>query len=121
LAKHPEAQQALAEQSAGHLQGRLPTADDLPSIPLATAVFEETMRLYPPAWGMPRETIAADTICGYPIPAKATIILMQDIVHRHPDFWSQVPNQSVVPDPTFTLRPKYGVQVTVRKRRETGG
>ncbi len=175
LAKNPDQQQALFEQASGHLQGRLPTAEDLPSIPLATAVFEETMRLYPPAWGMPRETIAADTICGYPIPAKATIILMQDIVHRHPDFWSEperfdpgrflpphdegrhryayfpfgggprvcignhmaliegplvmaalaqrfefrlVPNHLVVPDPTFTLRPKYGVQVTVTRRRE---
>ncbi len=27
-----------------------------------------------------------------------------------------VEGQQVVPDPTFTLRPKYGVQLTVRKR-----
>jgi cytochrome P450 len=27
-----------------------------------------------------------------------------------------VPHQQVVPDPTFTLRPKYGVQVVVRRR-----
>ncbi len=172
LAKHPEIQRALREQAVSHLRGRLPTAEDLSSIPLAAAVFEETMRLYPPAWGMPRETIHEDTICGYPIPAKATIIVSQDIVHRHPDFWHEperfdptrflppngegrhrfayfpfgggprvcignhfamvegplvlaalaqqfeftlVPNQQVVPDATFTLRPKYGVQVNVRR------
>ncbi len=173
LAKHPDVQHALHEQVSSHLRGRSPAADDLPSMPLATAVFEETMRLYPPAWGIPRETIGEDEICGYPIPAKATIILMQDIVHRHPDFWTEpdqfdperflpphntgrpkfaffpfgggprmcignhfamlegplalaaliqrfhftlVPNQSIVPDATFTLRPKHAVYLTVRKR-----
>ncbi|MBI3837735.1 MAG: cytochrome P450 [Planctomycetia bacterium] len=172
LATHPDVQHALHEQVSSHLQGRSPTAEDLSSMPLATAVFEETMRLYPPAWGIPRETIDEDEICGYPIPAKATIILMQDIVHRHPDFWTEpdkfdpqrflpphnagrpkfayfpfgggpricignhfamlegplalaaltqrfqftlVPNQAIVPDATFTLRPKQGVYLTVRK------
>lgn len=173
LAEHPEIQQALHEQVRSHLGGRTPTADDLPHLPLATAVFEETMRLYPPAWGMPRETIEPDEVNGYPLPAKATVALSQMIAHRHPDFWSQpdrfdperflppynvgrakfayfpfgggpricignhfamiegplvlaalaqrfhfslVPDQAVVPDATFTLRPKYGVQVVVRKR-----
>ena len=173
LATHPHEQQALAEQARGHLQGRMPGAGDLPSIPLATAVFEETMRLYPPAWGMPRETIAADNILGYPIPAHATIVLSQMLAHRHPDFWDRpdtfeparflpgagagrpkfayfpfgggpricvgnhfamiegplvlaalaqrfefgfVEGQSIVADPTFTLRPKHGVRLIVRKR-----
>jgi cytochrome P450 len=173
LATHPDVQHALNDQICSQLGGRSPTAEDLPSIPLATAVFEETMRLYPPAWGLPRETIGDDEICGYPIPAKATIILMQQIVHRHPDFWPNadhfdperflpprntgrhkfaffpfgggpricignhfamiegplalaaliqrfhftlVPNQSIVPDATFTLRPKNGVYLTVRQR-----
>jgi cytochrome P450 len=173
LAKHPEAQQALHDQVSAHLGGRLPTADDLASMPLASAVFEETMRLYPPAWGMPRESIQADNICGYPLPAKATLVLSQHLIHRHPAFWQEpdkfdpgrflppqnadrpkfayfpfgggprvcvgnhfamvegplvlaalaqrfqfalVPDQAVVPDPTFTLRPRYGVQVVVRKR-----
>ncbi len=172
LAENPDIQQALSEQVRARLGGRTPTADDLPHLPLATAVFEETMRLYPPAWGMPRETIEPDEINGYPLPAKATLVLSQMIVHRHPDFWSEpdrfdperflppngagrpkfaffpfgggpricignhfamiegplvlaalaqrfhfslAPNQSVVPDPTFTLRPKHGVQVIVRK------
>ncbi len=173
LGEHPEVQQQLHDEVAGHLQGRLPTIEDLASMPLVTAVFEETMRLYPPAWGMPRETIEPDTICGYPIPAKSTIVLSQMLAHRHPDFWRQpdafdparflppnnqgrpkfaffpfgggpricignqfamvegplalaaiiqrfrfdlVPNQRIEPDPTFTLRPKYGVQMVVRKR-----
>lgn len=89
LGQHPEVQQALAEQAGNHLQGRLPTAEDLPQIPLATAIFEEAMRLYSPAWGMPREAIAPDVIDGYPLPAGATVMLSQFIAHRHPDYWSE--------------------------------
>jgi cytochrome P450 len=173
LAAHPDMQEQLHRQVSTCLQGRLPTADDLPQVPLATAVLEESMRLYPPAWGMPREAIEPDVICGYPVPARSTLMLSQMLAHRHPDFWSRpdafeparflpphnagrpkfayfpfgggpricignhfamiegplaiaalaqrfhftlVPDQPIVPDPTFTLRPKYGVQLVVRKR-----
>lgn len=174
LAQHPKAQEQLHDEVRGQLGGRLPGVADMPRMPLATAVFEESMRLYPPAWGMPRETLAEDVVCGYPIPAKATIVLSQLLIHRHPDFWSEpdkfdparflgeaaqdrakfaffpfgggpricignnmamlegplalatlvqrfqfslVPNQRIEPDPTFTLRPKYGVQLVIRKRK----
>jgi cytochrome P450 len=174
LAEHPDVQEALAGECAAQLGGRLPGVDDLPRMPLATAVFEETMRLYPPAWGMPRESLSADEIEGYPLPAKATVVLSQLLAHRHPDFWHEpdrfdparflpgaaadrpkfaffpfgggpricignnmamvegplalaalaqrfqftlVPDQRIEPDPTFTLRPKYGVRLVVRRRR----
>jgi cytochrome P450 len=173
LGAHPDIQEQFHAQVAANLEGRLPTAEDLPRIPLATAIFEESMRLYPPAWGMPRESIEADVIAGYPLPARSTLILSQHIIHRHPDFWERpdefdpgrflpgepnnrprfayfpfgggpricigntfamvegplalaalaqrfhfalVPGQQVVADPTFTLRPKHGVQVVVRRR-----
>jgi len=155
------------------MDGRSPTTSDLPYLPLCRAVLEETMRLYPPAWGMPRESIEADEIMGYHIPPKSAIVLGQFLTHRHPEFWegpdqfrperllgeapanrprfayfpfvggprvcigSQfamieaqlvlatviqryemdlVADHPVVPDPTFTLRPKYGVKVTLRER-----
>src|SRR5207237_81052 len=87
LASHPEIQAELHEEASGRLHGRPPDADDLPHLPLARAVFEETMRLYPPAWGQPREAIADDDIDGYPIRAGTGIIVSQWLTHRHPDFW----------------------------------
>ena len=89
LAENQDIQHELAEQVRSHLGGRPPTVDDLPSMPLATAVFEETMRLYPPAWGLPRESIEADEINGYPVPAKAMLVVLQCLVHRHADFWKE--------------------------------
>ena len=87
LSHNPEIQTALADDVSRHLNGRTPTSADLPQLPLVTAVFEESMRLYPPAWGMPREAIEPDEINGYPIPKKAIVNLSQWITHRHPAFW----------------------------------
>ena len=173
LGQHPQVQEDLYDEVRGKLGGRSPTLDDLPDLPLTRAVFEEALRLYPPAWGQPREAIQPDEINGFPIPAKAIVTVSQWITHRHPDFWDEpeqfkperflpgqaasrhkfayfpfgggprvcigntfalmegplvlativqrfrvelVPGQTVVPDPTFTLRPKYGVKVLLWPR-----
>ena len=97
LAKHPDVQNDVYDEIHGQLQGRNPTIDDLPRLPLVKAVFEEAMRLYPPGWGELRESISADEIDGFPIPKKAIIILCQWVTHRHPDFW---------PDPERTSTPR---------------
>jgi cytochrome P450 len=89
LAKHPEVQENLFDEIHGRLGGRNPTADDLPHLPLLSAVFEESLRIYPPGWGELRESISADEIEGHAIPRKATIILCQWVTHRHPDFWDE--------------------------------
>jgi cytochrome P450 len=87
LGKHPEIQENVYDEIHGKLQGRNPTMEDLPSLPLLTAVFEESLRLYPPGWGELREAIEADEIEGFPLPRKAIVILCQWVTHRHPDFW----------------------------------
>jgi cytochrome P450 len=87
LAKHPQIQEQLFEEVHGHLRGSDPAAEDLDHLPLAKAVFEESLRLYPPGWGEMRQTIEADEINGYPIPPKSLVLLCQWVTHRHPDFW----------------------------------
>jgi cytochrome P450 len=173
LAKHPEVQRSVYDEIIGMLGGRHPATSDLSNLPLCRAVFEEAMRLYPPAWGIPRESIEADEIMGWYIPPKANLVLGQFLTHRHPDFWEEpdqfrpdrflgqaaadrprfayfpfgggprgcigsqfamtegqlvlatviqrysmdvVAEHPVVPDPTFTLRPKFGVKVVLRRR-----
>ena len=168
LGLHPRVQQDLHDEVGGRLRGNSPTFEDLTDLPLTRAVFEESLRLYPPAWGQPRESLEADEINGYAIPRKCMVAVSQYLTHRHPDFWESpetfdperffparsakrpkfayfpfgggprvcigntfalmegplvlasiaqrfrvelVPGQTVVPDPTFTLRPRDGVQV----------
>jgi cytochrome P450 len=89
LARHPEVQEALHDEVAAHLAGRTPTADDLPHLPLATAVFEEALRLYPPAPGLARRAVAPDEIQGYPFPPKAILMPSQWVTHRHPAYWEE--------------------------------
>lgn len=89
LATHPDVQEALHDETSALLGGRTPTADDLPRLPLATAVFEETLRLYPPAPALARQALGPDEIQGYPIPAKAIVMPSQWVTHRHPAYWDE--------------------------------
>jgi cytochrome P450 len=173
LGQQPEAQEALADEARGRLGGRPPAVDDLPHLPLARAVFDEALRLYPPAPGVLRETIGADTIDGRPVPAKALVMPLAYLTHRDPEWWDEpekfrperflpgagagrpkfayfpfgggprvcigntfaltegplvlaalaqrfrlesVPGHVVVPDATFTLRPKNGVMMRLHRR-----
>jgi cytochrome P450 len=87
LGKYPNVQEEVHEEIQGRLNGRKPGEEDLEHLRLTRAVFEESMRLYPPGWGELREAIIADEIGGFSVPKKAMIILCQWVTHRHPDFW----------------------------------
>ncbi len=87
LSKHPDARRRLEEEVETVLGGRPPAFEDLPRLEYATRVFEESMRLFPPAWGFSREAVAADEIGGYEIPAGTTVTLSPYLTHRHPEFW----------------------------------
>jgi len=86
LGQHSKVQEDLYDEVHGRLQGRNPTLEDLGELPLVRAVFEESLQLYPPAWGQPREALADDEINGFSIPAKGTVTLNRWVTHRHPDF-----------------------------------
>jgi cytochrome P450 len=80
------ARKLYAEVDEG-LQGRIPTAADLPNLPYTRMVVDETLRLYPPAWITNRRAIQADTICGYRIPADAIVSISPYVTHRDPTLW----------------------------------
>jgi cytochrome P450 len=87
LSQHPDAAaQARAEVDAG-LNGRTPTANDLPSLPYTRRVLDEALRLYPPAWILNRQNLAEDELCGYKIPAHSFVALSPYVMHRHPKYW----------------------------------
>lgn len=88
LSRHPRIADDVADEARGVLGGRTPTFADYARLPLARAVFEETMRLYPPAWLITRKAHAAATLDDREIPAGALIITSPWIVHRHPGAWT---------------------------------
>ena len=87
LAQAPEVERKLHAEVDAVLGGRPPSATDLPRLAYTRQVFEEALRLYPPAWIITRKTLAADTLGGYHIPAGALVILSPYVTQRRPDLW----------------------------------
>ena len=61
----------------------------LDAMPYTRAVFEEALRLYPPAPSINREPIADDEYKGLKIPRKAQVLVMPWTVHRHRKLWDR--------------------------------
>jgi cytochrome P450 len=87
LSLHPEIERKLHLEVAQVLGDRVPTVADLPRLPYATMVLQESLRLYPPVWVIPRDAIHDDEIGGYRVPGGSTILLSPYLTHRHPGFW----------------------------------
>jgi cytochrome P450 len=87
LAQHP----AVADRLYGELDcelGEEPVGlEDLPRLPYTLAVFQEGMRLYPPALAFARRTIEPVELGGYLIPSGASVFLSPYITHRNPRYF----------------------------------
>jgi len=173
LAQHPEVAATLHAELQQVLDGRTPTLADLPALRYTEQVIQESMRLYPPAWAIQRETTRDVELGGYLIPKGSDVLMSQYVMHRDPRYFDQperfyparwandfaktlpkyayfpfgggprlcigvsfammeavlmlatiaqqfeltlVPGQRIVPQPSITMRPKYGLQMRVRKR-----
>ncbi len=87
LSLHPEAEARLHAELDAVLGGRLPTREDLPRLAWTRQVVQESLRLYPPAWSIPRESHGADEIGGYRIEPRSFVFVSPYLTHRHPAFW----------------------------------
>ena len=88
LSKNPQVLDKLRTESAAVLGGRTPDLTDLARLGYHRAVINETLRLYPPFWTLSRQAVADDVLCGYRIPAGATVMVAPYVLHRHPQYWS---------------------------------
>lgn len=88
LATHPHAEAAAVAELRDALGDRRPTAADARSLDYLGKVVKETLRLYPPVFGVLREPIADDEIGGYRVPAGSTVAMNQITLHRDPRFFA---------------------------------
>ncbi|BAZ16029.1 cytochrome P450 [Calothrix sp. NIES-4071] len=173
LGQHLDISANLQNELQAVLNGSSLTYDKLSQLQYTRRIIDETLRLYPPAFGVPRVALEDDEVKGYFIPKGSIINMSQYIIHRHPEFWDNpekfdpdhflpekvnrrpklayfpfgagqricigksfalmeatiilasivqrfrlelVPQQQIEIDPTFTLRPKYGVKVKLWRR-----
>ncbi len=87
LAQHPEVEGQLHEELRDVLTGTTAQVADLARLPYAEMVVKESMRLYPPAWGIGRRAINEFELNGYRIPAGTNVFLMQWLTHRDARFF----------------------------------
>jgi cytochrome P450 len=88
LARNPEAQTTLHAELDEVLGGRGVTLADIPRLTWTAAVFNEAMRLYPPAWMMAGRLVTERVVCGYELAAGSVMILSPYVVHRDPRWWA---------------------------------
>lgn len=84
LAQHPDVALGAQHELDNVLGGRPPQFDDLPSLPLIRAILQETMRLYPPVYALPRIARVDDELGGYTIPRGTVVIVSILGVHGWP-------------------------------------
>lgn len=51
------------------------------------ALVNETLRLYPSAWILPRHAIEDDTLAGYAVEAGTDVVVCPYLAHRDPGLW----------------------------------
>ncbi|MEZ4713718.1 MAG: cytochrome P450 [Caldilineaceae bacterium] len=87
LMQHPDVLAKVQAEADSVLGDRLPTFADLPNLNYTRMVIQETMRVNPPVFWLPRVAREADEIDGYAVPAGTHVISFTYAYHRHPEFW----------------------------------
>lgn len=108
LSRHADVERKLHDEVDDALGDRLPTLDDLPSLPYTRQVLAESMRLYPPAYIIGRRSTAPYRVRDFAFDAGTVFLLPQYIVHRDSRWWPAPdrfdPSRWATPD---DRRPKF--------------
>ncbi len=113
LSENPAAAERMQKEIDEVLQGRLPTLEDVPRLRYTEMVFAESMRLYPPAWAMGRQSTQVVELGPYRLPAGTYFFFSQYILQRSEEFYPEplrfdperfTPEQKAV-RPRFTYFP----------------
>lgn len=87
LSEHPEVRDRLEAEIDATLGGRTPAYEDLERMPYGRMVFEEALRLYPPAFALNRVALAPDRIGPVEIRAGDLVSISPYVTHRNPKLW----------------------------------
>ena len=87
LALAPEWQERVAEEAAGVDLSPEAAPAAYARLPVARAVVQEALRLYPPAYTIVRVANGPDTVMGEAIPPGALVVVSPWVLHRHTKLW----------------------------------
>lgn len=103
LARHPHAAQRMHAELDEVLGGRAPGVEDVPCLPYTSAVFNEALRLYPPASAFGRRPLVDVVLGGYRIAKGTSVFVSPYVTHRNPRYFPDpdafVPERWLAGDP----------------------
>jgi len=89
LSQNPEAAARMAAEIDEVLGQRDATLEDYPRLKYTEMLFAESMRLYPPAWAMGRQSTKPVTLGEFRIPPGAHFFFSQYVMHRSAEYWDE--------------------------------
>ena len=111
LSQVPQVEHRLHSELAQVVGDRLPSLDDVPRLTYTRAVFEETIRLYPPVPLLARQALCDETIHGRSVQAGSLVIVVPWLLHRHRRFWAMpdhyIPERFLPENAQFRVRHAY--------------
>ncbi len=87
IAQHPPVEERLLAELDRTLGERPLSPTDVRKLSYADRVFTESLRLYPPVYGIVREADRDDELGGYHVPAGTTVLMYPWLLHRDPRFY----------------------------------
>jgi cytochrome P450 len=88
LARHPDVLAEVEEEVDRVLGDRTPTKELLDELPVVRSVIDEALRLHPPVWQFPRDSIEGDVLAGREVPAGTTVLMSTYGTHRSAEHWT---------------------------------
>jgi cytochrome P450 len=89
LAQNPEVERKFHAELDAVLGGRPPSVEDMPKLVYTGHLLSESMRLYPPAWGMARLVREEVEVAGYKLLPGNGVACAQWVVHRDPRWFDE--------------------------------
>lgn len=89
LSRDPQAQDWAREEAQAAWSSGGDPVGILQRLPYLRMVWEETLRLYPPAYRLDREALADDELCGRRIRKGEIITVWPWVLHRHRTLWEE--------------------------------
>jgi len=85
LGGNPDIQDRLQSELSEVVGDRLPTLDDMPRLKYTEAVVNESLRLYPPAYAVSRQTIRPTQIGDRKVGKRSIALVSIWATHRNPE------------------------------------
>ena len=89
LSRHPQVQERIADEVDMVIGDGRPTFAHVERLTWTRQTLEESLRLYPPAWGFSRLAMGDDEIGGFPVRKGSIAFVIPFVLHRRPNLWPE--------------------------------